>query len=72
MDINGLNLNFSDQSFDDDGTIVAWEWDFGDGVKSTQRHPSHTYNKAGSYDVKLTVTDNDGAKSTVLQTINAS
>lgn len=30
-----------------------YEWDFGDGGTSTDASPSHTYNTAGSYTVKL-------------------
>lgn len=30
-----------------------WEWDFGDGTTSSQQNPSHTYNKNGTYSVKL-------------------
>ena len=32
-----------------------YEWDFGDGAKSTEAHASHTYNNAGVYTVKLSV-----------------
>jgi formylglycine-generating enzyme required for sulfatase activity len=38
-------------------------WDFGDGASSTERNPSHTYNKAGAYDVTLTITGPCGSKS---------
>jgi PKD repeat protein len=57
------------QSHDPDGTIVSYEWDFGDG---TTGHPStgtgsvinHTYSDDGTYTVTLTVTDNDGLTGT--------
>ena len=29
------NISFSDESYDTDGTLVSWKWDFGDGSKST-------------------------------------
>ena len=58
---NDLTCTFSDRSKDDDGTIVSWRWDFGDGGTSTERNPSHSYQTAGRYQVRLTVTDNDGA-----------
>ncbi len=35
-------------------------WDFGDGNTSTDFHPVHSYNQAGSYEVTLTVTDYGG------------
>ncbi|MFD2147330.1 PKD domain-containing protein [Mucilaginibacter antarcticus] len=40
--------------------IKSWEWDFGDGNKSTDQNPSHTYAAAGDYDVRLTVVDYSG------------
>ena len=47
------------KSYDPDGTIVSWTWDFGDGTKSTLKNPTHTYSKSGNYTVSLTVTDDD-------------
>ena len=51
-------------SFDSDGSIVSWDWDFGDthtesGV-SNDPSTDHVYT-AGDYDVILTVTDDKGA-----------
>ncbi|HEY3353408.1 MAG TPA: PKD domain-containing protein [Polyangia bacterium] len=48
-------------SHDPDGTIVAYAWDFGDGATGTGGTASHTYAAAGTYLLKLTVTDNGGA-----------
>ena len=49
-------------SSDVDGTIVSYDWDFGDGTThGTGVSTSHDYNDHGVYTVKLTVTDNDGA-----------
>jgi PKD repeat protein len=49
-------------SSDSDGTIASYAWDFGDGsAAATGRTTSHTYSAAGSYTVKLTVTDDGGA-----------
>ena len=56
-----LAVTFTDQSYDPDGTIVSWDWDFGDTNSSTQQNPSHTYAAKGTYTVTLTVTDDDGA-----------
>jgi PKD repeat protein len=49
-------------SFDPDGTITAYGWDFGDNTTATGARVAHTYIKNGQYVVKLTVTDNLGAK----------
>jgi PKD repeat protein len=59
--VNGLAVDFTDDSRDPDadGTIQSWSWSFGDGNNSTQQNPSHTYAEAGTYTVTLTVTDNN-------------
>jgi PKD repeat protein len=51
-------------SFDMDGTIVSYEWDFGDNTTGTGINPTHTYALAGTYTISLTVTDNAGATDT--------
>ncbi len=57
----GLTCSFdSGTSTDPDGTIVSWGWDFDDGGISTERNPSHTFPGSGTYQVTLTVTDDDG------------
>jgi PKD repeat protein len=56
-----LACDFTDASVDPDGTVVGWDWDFGDGNTSTAQHPSHTYAAGGTYPVTLTATDDLGA-----------
>ena len=56
----------SDQSWDEDGVITNVQWDFGDGTSSTQINPRHTYTNPGTYNVTLTVTDNDKLTNTTL------
>jgi PKD repeat protein len=46
-------------SYDPDGEIVNYTWDFGDGNISYGEITNHTYFEPGSYEVNLTVTDND-------------
>jgi PKD repeat protein len=60
-----LNVNFSGQgSFDPDGQAITYQWNFGNGVTSTQANPTHTYNSAGLYTAVLTATDTLGATGT--------
>jgi PKD repeat protein len=48
-------------SKDEDGTITAFKWDFGDGEVGEGEKVAHAYAKAGEYIVTLTVTDDQGA-----------
>lgn len=52
-------------SFDRDGYIVGWNWDFGDGNSDTGKIVTHAYSAAETYAVTLTVTDNDALTDTV-------
>jgi PKD repeat protein len=50
-------ITFSDESTDSDGSVVRWEWDFGDGFTSTQENPAHSYSTIDTFSVTLTVWD---------------
>ena len=54
-------ITFTDDSADSDGSIVNWNWDFGDGSTSTLQNPTHSYSDSGYYTVSLTVEDDNGA-----------
>ena len=45
-------------SYDLDGSIMNYLWDFGDGETSTEQNPQHTYADSGTYYVCLTAKDN--------------
>ncbi|WHI52074.1 ExeM/NucH family extracellular endonuclease [Microbulbifer sp. MLAF003] len=61
----GLIFHFIDNSSDEDGNLVSWSWDFGDGARSTEQNPSHSFDIPGSYLVRLQVKDDRGAISTI-------
>ena len=63
-----LPVQFTDQSTAESGTISNWQWDFGDGVASTDQNPSHTYTAAGNYNVTLRVTNSSGCLTTISKT----
>lgn len=69
---DGLTVNFSDSSQDLDGSIVSWQWAFGDGATSSEQNPTHQYTGAGDYTVSLTVNDDDGASNTHSRSISVS
>jgi PKD repeat protein len=54
-----------------EGKIKEYKWDFGDKTaKASGNKPSHTYQKKGSYDVKLTVVGETGVQiTTAAQTV---
>jgi large repetitive protein len=49
-------------STDQDGEIIKYDWNYGDGSTGTGVAPKHVYDKPGRYQVRLTVTDNSGTK----------
>ena len=57
-------------SFDPDGKIVKYAWDFGDENTGTGKTFNHTYVSAGDYTVKLKVVDDHGISSSNKTTIN--
>ncbi|MCD6493506.1 MAG: PKD domain-containing protein [Archaeoglobaceae archaeon] len=63
-----LNVTFTCNAHDEDGSIVGYEWDFdGDGHidnTTTTNTVTHKYTTPGVYNARVTVVDNDGNKVT--------
>lgn len=60
------------RSKDADGSIVSYDWDFGDGNKARGVNARHKYSQGGTYTVTLTVKDNTGlSNNTTVTSIKA-
>jgi PKD repeat protein len=53
----------------DDGEVTGYTWNFGDGQYGAGALVQHRFTYAGTYNVALVVTDNDGGESTYVQPI---
>ena len=58
-------------SYDLDGSIVAYQWDFGDGDSGSGETVTHTYDAFGTFTVVLTVIDNSGAPASATTEIHS-
>ncbi len=57
-----LSVNFDgSRSVDSDGTIVSYQWNFGDGAQGSGVNINHVYSAPGSFNAGLTVADDKGA-----------
>jgi hypothetical protein len=52
------------RSYDTDGSLISWQWSFGDGTGTNGVVVTHAYADVGTYAVVLIVTDNAGASDT--------
>jgi outer membrane protein assembly factor BamB len=66
--INTTIIFNGSRSYDPDGIIANWFWDFGDLSNGTGKITNHTYTQAGNYIVTLKVMDNKGATNTRITT----
>lgn len=63
-----VNCNAS-ASYDQDGTIESYDWQFGDGTIGQGITVSHLYSNPGAYTITLTVTDDKGAHTSTTQQV---
>jgi parallel beta-helix repeat protein len=68
---SGKTVSFdASLSYDYDGEIVAYQWDFGDGGFGTGMTIDYLYGDYGTYEVTLNVTDDDGLNDSVSREVN--
>lgn len=63
-------VTFAANVSDPDGNVTAYDWDLGDGNRSTDRNATYLYPDPGTYEVELTVEDDDGAWNTTTSAID--
>jgi len=65
----GQDVTFTDKSTSAEGSIISWQWDFGDGtpveILKSKNPFNHTFSEPGDYLVKLTVTNDNGCTSNI-------
>lgn len=64
-----LSVAFTGTGVDTDGSVISYDWSFGDGTTSDLQHPTHTYVAPGTYEARLTVMDDSGATTDATVTI---
>ncbi|MBA7543870.1 hypothetical protein ES705_36212 [subsurface metagenome] len=65
-----LEVSFNaSNSYDSDGTIISYAWNFKDGSTGNGQTINHAFIYAGSYNVRLTVTDDKGATDSTTKTV---
>jgi gliding motility-associated-like protein len=60
----GNSIQFTSNTNVSGGSIVMYQWNFGNGQTSNQIHPTYTYPMAGNYTVSLTVSSNNNCINT--------
>ncbi len=58
-------VQFRDTVYQSGSQQITRNWDFGDGNGSTQQHPAHIYTAAGTYTVRLVLTNGNGCADTI-------
>lgn len=69
FDFDTICLNTATTFTDQSTSAVGWNWDFGDGATATSNSPTHTYATAGTFNVRLIVTNIYGCVDTVFHSV---
>jgi len=62
----GDYVTFNDQTNGMDGTVVQWNWNFGDGLSGNNKQEQHLYGAANTYNVSLFTINSQGCNSDTL------
>ena len=65
----GDDVQFTDLSTTDFGTITTWQWNYGDGWGSSEQNPIYSYDEPGDYMLILTVQNSVGCTAELYDTI---
>ncbi|WP_036554423.1 PKD domain-containing protein [Nocardioides insulae] len=66
---SGFKVTLTSRASDPDGKVASVRWSFGDGASATGNKVTHSYTRAGTFQVRMTVTDDKGATATRTQTL---
>ena len=64
-----LSFDFKGFGFTNTNPVASWHWDFGDAGTANTQNASHTYLNAGTFTVKLVVTDINGCKDSISRNV---
>jgi hypothetical protein len=64
-----LEVSFTANAADEDGEVIAYDWDFGDRTVSDKQTTTKVFEYEGQYTVTLTVTDDQGGTGTATAVI---
>jgi parallel beta-helix repeat protein len=68
--IDELSVTFNaSSSYDPDGEILVWYWNYGDGASGVGETITHIYLLSGTYNVTLTVVDDNSAEDVITKEI---
>jgi gliding motility-associated-like protein len=69
--LNCNGFDFKGLAYTNTNPIASWQWDFGDGGLANTQNTSHAYGAAGTYTVRLIVTDINGCIDSTSKDVDA-